>query len=481
MLSLRSVDRLERLAARQGVDAGRARAGAAQGLIEAATRREAEGLIGERTAGRAASGRRGASAEPVACDRARRLEPADLSSACRAARATIYALSMETVKRHSRWIGTLIGLVVVGVTFGVVLPRVADYRDVFDVLGTIDPTWIVALVAATAVQHRDVRAAVDGRAAGPAVPPGAGLHPGVDGADVRRAGWWARRHGRLVRAAPLVGLPLADVARAVTLTGIWNQLSNLLLPGRRRSPCSQASPRRTAGLVSVALIGAAIFGVAATGDRARALAGRPRAGDRRSPGALGAIAALGWFRRGPVGWSGESFARFQIETVGLLRRRWHLLTLAAILGNLTVFVVLLVSFAPSGSAPDQLTWIEVFAGWSISRVLGLIPLTPGGLGVVELGLTTALVGFGGAERPGGRRRAPLSICDDRPDALARRRDDARLAPAPPSGEESRAPRGIVPGSEGAEPQAGDVEPGPGDFARLRARGVETRLAARPRP
>jgi uncharacterized membrane protein YbhN (UPF0104 family) len=29
-------------------------------------------------------------------------------------------------------------------------------------------------------------------------------------------------------------------------------------------------------------------------------------------------------------------------------------------------------------------------------VLGLIPLTPGGLGVVEIGLTATLVGFGGA-------------------------------------------------------------------------------------
>ena len=30
-----------------------------------------------------------------------------------------------------------------------------------------------------------------------------------------------------------------------------------------------------------------------------------------------------------------------------------------------------------------------------ARLLGSIPITPGGLGVVELGLTTALVGFGG--------------------------------------------------------------------------------------
>ena len=42
-----------------------------------------------------------------------------------------------------------------------------------------------------------------------------------------------------------------------------------------------------------------------------------------------------------------------------------------------------------------MTVIEVFAGWSLARVLGSIPITPGGLGLVELGLTTVLVGFGG--------------------------------------------------------------------------------------
>ena len=39
--------------------------------------------------------------------------------------------------------------------------------------------------------------------------------------------------------------------------------------------------------------------------------------------------------------------------------------------------------------------IEAFAAWSLARLLGSIPITPGGLGIVEVGLTTALVGFGG--------------------------------------------------------------------------------------
>ena len=41
--------------------------------------------------------------------------------------------------------------------------------------------------------------------------------------------------------------------------------------------------------------------------------------------------------------------------------------------------------------------MEAFAAWSIVRVIGSLPLTPGGLGIVELGLTSILVGFGGGQ------------------------------------------------------------------------------------
>ena len=43
-----------------------------------------------------------------------------------------------------------------------------------------------------------------------------------------------------------------------------------------------------------------------------------------------------------------------------------------------------------------MTLIEAFAAWSLARLLGSVPITPGGIGVVELSLTGTLVGFGGA-------------------------------------------------------------------------------------
>jgi len=301
---------------------------------------------------------------------------------------------MEFVKRHRTHLGTLFGLVIVGITFGVVLPRIADYRDVWDVLVTIDTKWVIALVLATALNVitfappwmvalpglRFGRALVFTQASTAItyVVPGGGL-VGMAGSFALLRSW---------------AFPTAAVARAVTLTGIWNQLANLLLPLVAVVLLAVES-EADSGLVTIALIGGAIFAVAVTviclvlwrAEFAREI------GDVC---ARAVNATLARVKRGPVGWGGGSFARFQVQTVGLLRRRWHMLTLSAIAGTLTIFFVLLVSVRAVGIDSSSLTWIEVFAGWSIGRVMGLIPITPGGLGVVELGLTTALVTFGGA-------------------------------------------------------------------------------------
>ena len=81
----------------------------------------------------------------------------------------------------------------------------------------------------------------------------------------------------------------------------------------------------------------------------------------------------------------------------MLRKRWHLLTLATIAGQLTVFGVLLVSLRVLDVPASDVSLIEAFAAWSVMRVIGSLPITPGGLGVVELGLTSLLVGFGGGQ------------------------------------------------------------------------------------
>jgi len=73
------------------------------------------------------------------------------------------------------------------------------------------------------------------------------------------------------------------------------------------------------------------------------------------------------------------------------------ITLATLAGHLSVYAVLLVSLRVLDVPASDVTWIEAFAAWSVIRVLGSLPITPGGLGIVELGLTSLLVGFGGGQ------------------------------------------------------------------------------------
>jgi uncharacterized protein (TIRG00374 family) len=102
-------------------------------------------------------------------------------------------------------------------------------------------------------------------------------------------------------------------------------------------------------------------------------------------------------RKAPVKWNGTSFVRFRAESIVLIGRRWLFLTAATLAGHLTVFVVLLASLRAVGVERAEVTIVEAFAAWALARILGAIPITPGGIGFVELGLTGVLVAFGATD------------------------------------------------------------------------------------
>src|SRR6202011_2320276 len=62
----------------------------------------------------------------------------------------------------------------------------------------------------------------------------------------------------------------------------------------------------------------------------------------------------------------------------------------AVVGHLSLWLVLLVAVRAVGITQAQVSWVEVLAAFAFVRLLSAIPITPGGLGVVELGLTAAL-------------------------------------------------------------------------------------------
>jgi putative heme transporter len=189
------------------------------------------------------------------------------------------------------------------------------------------------------------------------------------------------------------GFASREIGRAVTLVSLWNQFANLSYPIIAVFLLT-AFGGDSALLATAAFVGVAVLGVAV------AMLAAVLSSDRTATD-LGDLTArlASWLRRrlgrDPVLWGGPSFERFRRDSLELLRRRWHVLTLATYAGTLTVFLVLLVSLRAFHATGSELSLVEAFAGWSLARIIGSVPITPGGIGVVELGLTGALVGFGG--------------------------------------------------------------------------------------
>jgi uncharacterized protein (TIRG00374 family) len=188
------------------------------------------------------------------------------------------------------------------------------------------------------------------------------------------------------------GFGAGAVALAVALTGVWNQLANLTFPIVGLALLSGVHQDHPA-LTTAAFVGIGVLVVVLT-VFVLALSSPRRARSIGNLAARGASRVKGWFRRKPVAWDGESLARFRRGALGLLRRRWHVLTLATLVGHLTVFLLLLVCLRVVGVSESEISWIQAFAAWSLVRILGALPITPGGVGIVEVGLSGALVAFG---------------------------------------------------------------------------------------
>jgi uncharacterized membrane protein YbhN (UPF0104 family) len=295
-------------------------------------------------------------------------------------------------RTHKRLLGGTATVAVVVAVFAFILPRIADYRDVLDVLRGLDwqdwallagavalnlvtfaPPWMSALPG---LRFRQAMVLTQASTALSIVSP-AGAAVGMAGSFSMLRSW---------------GFDRRSVGVAVAIAGVWNQLANLALPVVALALLT-ASGEGHPGLRTAAIVGTLVLAAVVTGFAL----GLWKERWARSLGDLAARLAnrlLRVVRKGPVGWGGESFVRFRSQALGLLRRRWHVITLSTLAGQLTVFVLLLVCLRVVGITGAEVTLVEAFAAWALVRVLGVLPLTPGGVGIVEIGLTGALVAFG---------------------------------------------------------------------------------------
>lgn len=285
-----------------------------------------------------------------------------------------------------------LGLALAAVVFAEIVPRIASYGSVAHRLATVSLPWALGLavaalldIATTAFPWQAVLPRLPfigalaftqaSTALTTLLPGGAPLGMALSFAFLRRL--------RVDRGA---------AAFAVAVTGIWSQVMILVYPliGAILVFATGELSGTTAAIAGVsAACGALIVGLAVAA--------------LRSPGAarwLGdtAARAAAWvaelFHRKPPGWSGESLVQLRAERLVLLRRRWGWLTAATLANQLTAYLVFELSLRAVGVSVATVPPSEAFLAWAIGRVISSLPLTPGGVGVVELGMIGTLVGFG---------------------------------------------------------------------------------------
>jgi uncharacterized membrane protein YbhN (UPF0104 family) len=274
------------------------------------------------------------------------------------------------------------------------LPQIANYGSVGARLATVSAWWAVALAAVAILDV--LSSALPWRTLLPElswldaigftqastslqtfVPGGAAVGVGISFGILRRLG---------------VGAGAAGFA--VALVGVWSQVTIFVYP--------------VAGLVLVLgtgeLTGAVAAAVAASGGAALLAAAvvvyalRSRAAAVRLSGRLLPVVATlaRLLRREPPRWDVETLLRLRDERLSLLRRRWVALTLGTLGNQLTAYVLLDLSLRAVGVSVHELSPAETFFAWALGRLIASLPLTPGGIGLVELGLIGTLVGFGGS-------------------------------------------------------------------------------------
>jgi putative heme transporter len=287
----------------------------------------------------------------------------------------------------------LLAVAVVAVVYLWLLPKLVDVSEVWATLRAM--TWLELVTLLGAAVWNLVSYLLPQLVALPGLTPRQAVlesHTSTAVGNLLPAGQ-AIGLGVTYRFYSSYGFSASQIAHALLIQGVWNNFVKLGMPIVALG-LLVLSGHAAGELGPVAVIGVAVFGVGLAGF-ALTLSSERHA--RRIGAWLTVAASLPRRlagRRDRLSWA-EGAVRFRAEVIALLRRRWHWLTLATLVSHLSLFLVLLLALRHVGVSERQVGWIEALAAFAFVRLLSAFPITPGGLGVVELGLAAVLVVAGG--------------------------------------------------------------------------------------
>ena len=304
-----------------------------------------------------------------------------------------HELHKKSRARRATEIGISLSIVVV--IFAFVIPKItgSDYADIWHEMSKLSPVEIVALIALWFLGMVAYTGVLTNTLPGLTHPQA--LTVNFAGSAVSNVMPFGGAIG--VGATYAIDMSWGFTAPSVTLSilvsGIWNVFAKLAMPvlalllliltghatGKLFLPA-------VLGLIAL-VVAALVLGLIMRSER---LAERI--------GQFGQ-SIVGWFcrvtRRKAIPDVVTGVLNFRHQSIGLVRERWWRVTLWIFLFNLIQFLLLFACIRAIGI--DGITLTEAFAAFAFARLLETIPITPSGVGFVEVGAASALISFGGPD------------------------------------------------------------------------------------
>ena len=291
-----------------------------------------------------------------------------------------------------RLLSVVVTVVVVVAVFGFVLPQIADYEDVFAHIAELSAGhWILLGVLAAWFLVAYVFVLMSTM---PTLRFGEGFVAQTTGTAINNS----------IPAGGAIALPLqylmymswgftpAAVTSALATAGVWDQLTRMALPVVAVAAIAIGGDAAwwmwVVSLVGVVIVVAAVWLliVVLRSEGAAQWVGR----------LLDSITntVLGWFNRGPVDMVAATL-QFRRNVTSVAADRWGRITLATVMNHASMTVLFLASLRAVGVSESDVSTAWVVLSVSLGRLLVAIPVSPGGLGLVDLGFIGLLtLGWG---------------------------------------------------------------------------------------
>jgi uncharacterized membrane protein YbhN (UPF0104 family) len=285
----------------------------------------------------------------------------------------------------------VVGLVIVAAIFIYAIPQFADYGAVWDAMKTMTPIEWASLVAATVFNLFTYWLANQAALPGLRLRQSAVVTQTTTSVANTLPAGGAIAVGLTYAILSSWGFTGGETALYVGVTGIWNIFTKLALPvlalgflvvtGRTYPALVGAAAVGIAVLIGAVVLLTLLFKSEPMARRVGELVGRVISRMKRL------------VRKPPATGMGDGAVRFRRETIILVRRRWFRLTWTTVLSHLALFFVLLLSLRHMGVSEQEISTAEAFAVFAFGRLLTAIPITPGGVGVIDLGYVAGLATF----------------------------------------------------------------------------------------